>query len=261
MTEDHTTIVIPVSRDRYLKDLFVSLDNLLCDIDTTALFIYVDGDLRLFEKVREFVRQSKFKEKLCVYRKKGLPNISHMPSRRRRIGEIHKEIGTYLSDNEFVFLIEDDTIVPVDALQVLLKDIWSYPNTGFTSGIALGRWGFTHIGAWNVDDIINTQRITSIKDSEIEDLQGVDAAGLYCCLTRRINYINGDFKPFEKILGPDFTFGLDLRRKGFMNYVNKYVKCIHKTPKEDIDFTNSEIIQVRFDKMDGSKLGWEMRTL
>lgn len=251
-------IVLLVSRDKYLRDVFDSLNALVCDLDTN-LFVYVDGDLNLFKKAREHVRRSKFKERLCVYRKKGLPNVSHIFNRRKRIGEIHDEIKNYIKDGEFIFLVEDDTLVPSDALELMLKDMWSHSNVGFISGVELGRWGFLHIGAWRVDDINDPRYIYSITDGE--GLDEVDAAGLYCCLTRRVNYISGMFKPFEKILGPDFTFGIDLRCKGFTNYVNKSIKCTHKTPKEDINFVNSEIIQIKFDKIEGSKLGWELGKL
>lgn len=253
-------IILPVSRDKYLKEVFQSLEALHCDLENTSLLVYVDGGLDLFEKARNFVRNSKFVEKVCIYRKKGLPNVSHMSSRRKRIGDIHKEIATYLTDNyEFVFLLEDDTLIPPYTLEVLLGDMRSMPNVGFVSGAELGRWGFVHIGAWKVDNLLDIKTITSIADGS--GLQEVDAAGLYCCLTRRVNYIVGDFVPFEKILGPDVSYGLDLRRKGYTNYVNLDIQCVHKTPKEDIEFANNEIIQVKFDKMDSSRTGWKLSTL
>ena len=231
-----------------------------CDIEDTSLLVYVDGDLKLFEKAREYVRMSQFKDKLCVYRKKGLPNISHMASRRKRIGDIHKEIAGYLSESsEFILLVEDDTVIPPHTIDTLMHTMLNRRNVGFVSGVELGRWGFTHIGAWLVDNLEDPQEIVSIANTG--GLVKVSAAGFYCCLTRRVNYIRGDFNPFDKILGPDFSYGLNLKREGFSNYVNFDVKCVHKTAKEDIHFENNEIIQVKFDKIEGSKLGYEMSTL
>ncbi len=255
------SIILPVSRVKFLKEVFDSLEALNCDVDNTNLFVYVDGDLKLFERAREFVRLSKFKEKLCVYRKKGLPNVSHMSSRRKRIGDIHREITTYLDEGEFVFLLEDDTLIPPNTLEVLMEDMLSKPNVGFVSGIELGRWGFAHIGAWNVDKVQDPSIITSIEDSSFVDIESVDAAGFYCCLTRKVNYMDGDFIPFDRILGPDFSYGLDLKRRGFSNYIDRRIKCVHKTPKDDVTFDNSKVIRVRFTKDSTSRNGWRLTKL
>lgn len=248
------TIILIVSRDRFLKDVFACINALVCDSSATALFVYVDGDLNLFQKVREFVRVSKYDNRICVYRKKGIPSVSNVRGRRDRIAKIHKEIATYLTNaNEYVLLLEDDTIIPPWALQDLLNDIIGKSNVGLVSGVELGRWGYTHIGAWRVDNCFEPESIESIGNED--GLVEIDASGLYCCMTKLSNYLEGDFMPFEKILGPDFSFGLGLRKKGLVNYANMEIKCIHKTPKEDITFENSKIIGIKFDKINED---WKM---
>jgi len=134
-----------------------------------------------------------------------------------------------------------------------LNNIINRNDIGFISGIELGRWGYTHIGAWRVDNCFEPENIESIglDDGLVE----VDCAGLYCCMVSLNNYINGEFMPFEKILGPDFSFGLGLRRKGLTNYVDTNIRCIHKTPKEDITFDNSSIVCIKFNKINDS---WKM---
>lgn len=244
------TIIIPVSRDDYLKRLFGQLEVLSCNPEEVNLLVYVDGDLRLFEKARNLTVMSKFKERLCVYRKKGLANVGSVLRRRQRISDIHNELKTkfnYVAEYDYVFLIEDDTLVPPDALEVLMKDLQENPNAGFVSGVELGRWGFLHVGAWFVDDVNNPMEIVSLPEQE--GIVEVDAAGLYCCLMKTSTYINHTFQPYEKILGPDFDFGLALKRQGKQNYVNFDIQCIHMSKKEDITF-EGHIIRVKFTKED-----------
>jgi hypothetical protein len=247
------TIIMPVSRIDYLDQIFARLEILECDKEQTNLLTYVDGDWTLFEKTRNLTVNSKFKERLCVYRKKGLPNVGSVIRRRKRIADIHNEVKEYLKKSEYYFLLEDDTIFPLDTLKVLLNNYSLYPFAGFISGIELGRWGFTHIGAWKVNDIYNPTEITSVPMDE--GLQEVDAAGLYCCLTK--NYFNYTFEPFDSVFGPDVSFGLWLRRQGLKNYIHYGLKCTHLTKKEPISFKNTPVIQVQFTKEDDS---WKLKT-
>lgn len=234
------------------------LDMLECDSETTNLLVYVDGDFNLYQKARNLTVATRFKEKLCQYRRKGLPNVGSVRSRRTRIADIHAEVKEMIDKCDYVFLLEDDTVIPLNTLKVLLKNYSDYPYAGFISGVELGRWGYTHIGAWKVDDIYNVKRITSIPNDNSNPLVEVDAAGFYCCLIKRENYMNTDFKPFENILGPDVDFGIKLRQSGLKNYVNYGLHCKHLTKHGEITFINSEIVQVEFNKV-GEK--WEMRPL
>ena len=43
-------------------------------------------------------------------------------TRRRRISAIHNEIRKLIKPSEYVFLIEDDSVLPADALSRLLAD-------------------------------------------------------------------------------------------------------------------------------------------
>ncbi len=259
MPDSIVNIVIPVSKNDYVVGLFEMLEELECDLEITNLLTYVDGGLELFQKVRNLTNKSKFKQRLCVYRKKGNPSVSSIFRRRKRIGDIHKEIKQYLGDCDYVFLVEDDTRFAKDTLKSLILTYSVNKNVGFVSGVQLGRWGFAHIGAWSVDDVEDPATIHSIEKSW--GLVEVDAAGLYCCLVSRSNYLSGTFEPFEKILGPDFTFGLSLRRKGLLNLVDFDIKCDHLTKKEPVTFDNTKIIGIRFDKTDSARFGWELHQL
>jgi len=241
------TIAMPVSRPDYLKRIFAQLDMMPCDRDTTNILVYVDGDQRLFEIARNFVINSKFHEKLCVYRKKGLPSVNYIRGRRKRIAEIHNEMKQILNFCDYVFLLEDDTLMPLNALEKLTQNALMYPHAGFITGVQIGRWGITVPGIWKVDNPYDVKTISSClpKNGEIEE---IDAAGLYCALTKLDNYKKMVFEPFDEILGPDVSFGLALRREGYKNYVDWSLNTSHLTKKGEIKMYNTQLQRIQFTK-------------
>jgi len=256
------TIVLPVSRATHLHRVFYSLEMMVCSRADTNLLVYVDGDMKLYEIARNFTANSTFNERLCIFRRGvGRIDVANVKTRRRRISDIHNELKEHIKDCEFIFLVEDDTLIPKFALKKMLGRYAAYPYAGFVSGMQLGRWGFLHIGVWRVDDIYDTKRIESIPTPDIlkDHFIEVDAAGIYCMLTRRENYMEHEFKPYGEILGPDFDFGISLRQGGHKNYVIPSIKCGHMTPTETISFADSEIIQVKFEKSQTSKSGWVLQ--
>ncbi len=253
------TIVILVSRTDYLKRIFAQLDFLDCNNEETNLLCYVDGDQTIYQHARNLTVNSKFGQRLCIYRSKGLAGTSSFWRRRRRIAQVHNEIKAHIVNCDYIFLLEDDTLFPTNTLKSLLKSYSERPFAGFISGLQIGRWGFPSIGAWKFDDIYDPKRINSIeKGAGIEE---VDAAGLYCCLVRKENYLKNDFQPFGEILGPDVSFGINLRKQGLQNYVDHAIKCSHLTKKGEIKFDNTDIVQVQFDKDESVKLGWKLTKL
>jgi hypothetical protein len=241
------SIVIPVSRMEYIKQVFENVNNLECDINKTNLLVYVDGSHELFQKTRNIVITTKFKEKLCDFRAKGIGTVSSFVRRRQRISDIHNEMRNKINKCDYVLLMEDDTLVKPNALKLLLEGFAQYPDAGIISGIQIGRWGFTVIGGWQVDNIENIQTITSIPlDKGIKE---VDATGLYFGLVKTENYLNHTFKPFEKVLGPDTDFGISLRQKGFKNYVNYDVDCLHLTKREILSVATTNIQRVKLTRV------------
>jgi hypothetical protein len=247
------TIVLPVSRIDFLNQVFESLNALECDASQVNLLTICDGDQRLFEKIRNLTVASKFNQRLCTFRNKGPANTSSMSRRRQRIADIHNEAKGLIHSCEYIFLIEDDTLLPPNALTILMENYKENPDAGFISGVQIGRWGFTLIGGYTVDNNDIPNEVFSIPKAE--GLQPVDAAGIYCCLTKKDNYISHIFSPFENVLGPDFNWGIHLRQRGLQNYVNHDVKCGHLTKKGEINFDNTEVMKLRISRND-SKFGW-----
>ena len=147
---------------------------------------------------------------------------------------------------DYVFLIEDDGVLPPDALSRLLADYQAHPYAGFIEGVELGRWGIPHVGAWRADDVYDTKRLDSampalpellndagraigrLPDRVVEE---IDAGGLYASLTRYGNYVDHKFQPYDGcVFGPDLEWGLALRQQGYRNYLDWSVAVEHCRP-------------------------------
>lgn len=247
------TIFVPISRDTFLQELFTSLEMLKCDTNHTSLLIYVDShDKKLYEKCRVYTDNSKFGQKLCVFRKsnKKVPRYS-VDVRKFRIAELKNESTEYIANCDYVFGIEDDTIVPRNALEKLLKNYQQYPNAGFISGVEMGRWGAPYVGAWKADDIYQTKCMTSLMPAD--GIQEVDCAGFYCYLTKYQTYMQHNYEPFMNgVLGPDTNFGIALRQQGLKNYVDWSIKCKHYNDGgQAITFDNTQPIELEYKQVEG----------
>ena len=230
-----TTVLLFVSRDYFLEELFDSLDKLECDPAETALLCIVNGEADLYLKVRNWCEMSKYGERLCIQEK---PQKQYkirqfdIGGRRKKIAYLHNIAKEHIN-TEYVFGVEDDTIVPFYALRMLGENYLE--DTGIIEGVEMGRWGVPYIGAWTVDSLDEPTEITSLDMSE--GLQEVDATGFYCFLTKAEYYKNHEFKPFDNNgLGPDVDYSLELRRKGLKNYALFDVECVHKAKDHDIKF-------------------------
>ncbi len=168
-----------------------------------------------------------------------------------------------IKPSEYVFLIEDDGILPPDALSRLLADYLAHPYAGFIEGVELGRHGLPYVGAWRADDVYEPTKIESAIRSTAQIVDGgmrpvgsvpdtvveeIDAGGLYCTLTKYDRYIKHEFKPFENCsLGPDFDWGIALRRLGFKNFIDWSVAIEHCKPDgTSIHPRSTNSVQMRF---------------
>jgi hypothetical protein len=251
-----TTIIIPVSRPDFLHRIFAQLELMDCDPANTHIVVYIDGNMQLYEVASNLVRESRFANKKCIFRRKGLPNVGSVRGRRRRIADIHNELKGIVDHCDMVFLLEDDTLFPTNVMTKLLKTYSEHPYAGFVSAIEIGRWGFEMIGAWKVDDVYRTTKLVTIPLGQ--SIEEVDAAGLYCCMMKYDVYQKHKFEPFGDVLGPDVNMGLWLRQQGYKNYVDHSIRCKHLTKRGEITVEKATIVQVEIMKTDS---GWSQRAL
>lgn len=240
-----TTIVLFVSRLTFLDDVFKSIDELECDTANTALLCIVNGEADIFLKTRNWCEMSKFGERLCLQIKpKQKIRQFDIGGRRKRISQLHNFAKEHIN-TEYVFGVEDDTIIPANALVKLGEQM--IDGVGMVEGVEMGRWGVPYIGAWIVDNIDEPTEIVSMHKAD--GVVDIDAGGFYCFITRAEYYKAHNFKPFDNNgLGPDVDFSLELRRKGLKVLADFDIECIHKAIDRDIKFGVTEPRQIRMFK-------------
>jgi hypothetical protein len=257
-----------VSRIEHLAKMFAALEVLECDRIDTGLLVYVDGDTQLVDETQRYVDQSKFAQCVCVAGTIPGPRREYSSNtRRRRIAAIHNEVRTLLVPCEYVLLLEDDSIPPPHALKHLAAGYLAHPHAGFIEGVELGRWGIPYVGAWRADDVYEPRELVSVLQStrEVLDMAGrplgavpdqleqIDAGGLYACLTRYKHYVGHEFRPYEACaFGPDIEWGL--WQQGYQNYIHWGVQIEHRKPDgTSVHPRATEAMQMRFER---SAQGW-----
>lgn len=258
------TIVLPVSRTDHIRRIFAQLDMMPCNREQVHILTVIDGPQELIDLAVTLTEGSKFNQKIHFARRKGIPNVGSVKGRRFRIADIHNEARAIVKNIpcDFIFSLEDDTLIPLNTLEKLLTDYQQHPYAGFISGLELGRWGWESVGAYTANDVYDTYALTSLDPKIIkpqtpgmeQELIKVDAAGLYGCLIKKDNYINHEFKTFENgALGPDIDLGLSLRREGLLNYVDPNLRFDHLTKTEAISFKTANVVHVKISKTEDGK--------
>lgn len=230
------TTILPVSRIEFFDRVLASLLNQSYK-EQTSLLVVVDGSNDLFVRIRNKIASSPLNNVLCVQSENyGDSPDKIIPQRRNRISSIHNQIRDLLPpDTDWIFSIEDDGILPPNALSWLVNDVQTRKAVGLVTGVELGRWGVPYVGAWRVDNILDTQKITSMENKVGTALvEEIDACGLYCALIRADLYKQHTFGS-DNGLGPDINMALEFRQLGFKNYIDWFVPVTHLTMKNMVE--------------------------
>lgn len=264
-----TTIVLLVSRPDYLDLVFASLELMNCNATKTNLLTIVDGDNRLFVDARNRTELSKFENRLCIpYDSKDKMKNNDLNHRRKRIADIHNFAKQYIRKSDYIFCVEDDTTFGIDTLTRLMDNYRIVPFAGMIQGTQIGRHGIPHYGAWRVDEIYNPTEIKSMMPPDtnkkwdtswVQKITECDAGGLFCMLTKAEAYMAHTFKPFDTgDLGPDFDYGLELRKQGYKNYTDWSITCHHHTKRGVISPSTTTTQTVLFKKVEQR---WRQKSL
>lgn len=228
------TIVLTVSRLKYLEKVITAIELLECDYELTNILCIVDGDQELYLRARNLVNGTKYNERLTV-RADLDDNRStfDINTRRKRITAIHNQARTHIKHNNgYVLSIEDDTTFRPTALKKLLDVALRTRAFGFAEGVELGRWGVPYVGAWRADDIYNVSELVSVENINPVPIgqkpSNIDAGGLYFALINAELYKQHTFT-CDNGLGPDVNFGIECRQLGYENFIVWQVPCKHYT--------------------------------
>lgn len=233
--------ILPVSRIEYLDQVLESLTNQSFE-ELLSLLVVVDGDNDLFVQVRNKIATARLSHALCVQSEDFRGSATTIPQRRWHISAIHNQIKKLVHDDvDWIFSVEDDGILPVNALSWLVHGAQTRPNVGLITGVELGRWGTPYVGAWKVDDTVNPRQVTSLMSKAgQEEVEEIDACGLYCALIRADLYKQHDFNS-KNGLGPDINLALEIKNCGYKNYIDWSILVTHITEK------NGQVIQIPAD--------------
>lgn len=260
------TVLIPLSRAWRIDAVAQQISELKTDGLHINVVVIVDNKeistVLIENALHKFVNK-KDVEIINTFNQ-GLPE-SYIEPRRERIASVLNFSKTLIpKSSDFVFVLEDDTSMESDTLLKLMSDYDLLTNevdrytinkvqpikvkVGFISGVQCGRWGYKIIGAWKfTPNYKDAEVIESIPFSRKYILQEVDAAGLYCCLTTKENFMNTDF--VHNDFGPDVNFGTSLKAKGYRNFIDWTCLTGHVT-KAAMLIPDEECVVVRFEKKD-----------
>jgi glycosyltransferase involved in cell wall biosynthesis len=218
------TTILPVSRVQYLDRVLETLNKQTHK--PQSLIVIFDGNDEDYLAVRNKVVGQPYQQVLCVRSNNTQPAFS-IPERREHIANIHNQARDLIGDADWVFSVEDDGLLPPNALQRLVSAI--SPDIGMVTGVELGRWGVPYVGAWRVDDIYNPTRVTSMANkTRTDEREEIDGCGLYCGLIRA-NLYKSHYFDAHNGLGPDVNLGLYLRQQGYKNYIDWGIPVTHLT--------------------------------
>lgn len=251
------TTILPVSRIKYLDRVLDSLLNQTYKPDN--LIVVFDGNDNDYLTVRNKVVQLPFE--VVIAPSTNLAPAHTVPDRRRHIVNIHNQIREIIGECDWVFSIEDDGILPVDALEKLIVRMNALElreKVGMITGVELGRWGKPYVGAWQVDDIFHPTKANTIENKASEGgVDEIDGSGLYCALIRADYYKRHQFYTSNG-LGPDVNLGLFLKQEGLKNYIDWSLHVTHLTnlygQELEIPATSKSMI-VKFYLLSGSTWG------
>lgn len=161
------------------------------------------------------------------------------------IGRIMNSFKDYIGKSTYSIVIEDDTVVPANALQKLIFDMETMPKAGITQGIEVGRHNSNFIGVTRIDEIFHYPPIEGKPNPELifngcmnlqnygnknSGVEEIGGGGFYCSLFRSDVYRKIDFE--SKVIGStsvDVIVGPKVRRLGYKWYADWSVNCTHHT--------------------------------
>lgn len=265
------SLAVPITRDWALNQLFAGIMALEGKEHITQILLYVDTDSRkIYNAIHDYwLEELKKITPNVYYHQSERPDISQVRilPRRQRVVDVHRDIKHLfkigeLEQTDYLFGLEDDTIVPDDALVKFLSVAKHHPKIGFVQGVQVGRWGYKMIGAWRVNNIAEPTEFVSLPNTVPQNkffslTEKIDGGGLYCYLTPLKHFLGHDWRlgVEERV---DMQYGLDLTAAGYECFIDWSVVCGHN------DFgmillPDNDVVRLHYkQKKDGS---WEMAVL
>ena len=230
------TVFCPFTRAEYVRRWFDDLASTDLKAENTNLVFIIDiGEdqfgqnigAKIYSRILDEMQRTYYRQ-YVIARNYDHHVSGSIPARRKRIAEIHNQSKEMIKavDGQFVLGLEDDTVFTNLCVERLYRKFVEHEDTGLVSAYEAGRWNQKIIGIWGFDNVDDPKSCwTELPKTDYEE---IDAAGMYCYLTPTELYLQHDYSSEDwQPWGPDVNYGLDLRRKGYTNYVDWSQACGH----------------------------------
>lgn len=229
-TKPTFSLFIPFTRDWIIDAFLENLDTLLIPLSETELVFYNDtDDTNIQHRLRQYIENSNFLSGKLYMSGNKAPTETNATIRRERIVAMKNKSRELISDSDYTIGLEDDTF-PIDpsSIRKLIDHIDGQENVGFVSGVERGRWGFSIIGAWEMDNVDDPTHVSTLPYRN-NGVRPVDGAGWFCYITPTNLYKNANYRFEADCLGPDVCYVMDLRRQKYECLIDWTIVCAHRT--------------------------------
>lgn len=175
-----------------------------------------------------------------------------MATRRDHIRDMLNFAKKHIRDTDMVFMVEDDTKIEPSAFMDLITNFAHLENAGVKVGLVegaqVGRHGYRMIGAWRTDDLHDPQTMETIPFNRSALLEKIDGGGLYCFVTPTHLFKSHEFYWHDECFAPDVTYGIELRKKGYQNFIDWSVEAGHMQQDGATLYPNENCVVVKYVK-------------
>lgn len=225
--KDDVTVVITFSRDIFVTPFFEAFGKMKLPMDSMHVLIYDNTqDPILKDSLISLANQLVPKFKSVRLYKSNLRGRGSITGSGNEIFDESKLFNIWsmwiklydMVDTDYFFQLEDDTIAPPEAFEVLFKSLLADSDVAMVTGIETGRTSFpwvpVRLGVHSIK-VCESCGIKNLKicerhsyDPETTGIHHVDACGVYCFVARTEFYKKG-FEGYDpKVLKVPF-FAMD----------------------------------------------------
>jgi len=226
-----TLIGVFMGRKFCIYQWFQALNKL--DFDKKKLsLMFIDNscDYYFGTKLIDYMREHEHEFASVKYIKNiNIPNTKDLTVKYRNVGE-NMRLMTKETNTKYMFIVEDDTLIPSDALKKLYNIISSDYTIGAVEGVEMARGNIRNVcGAAIVRRDRDIERGVNFLGYKSKGIEDIDTGGFFCLLTRKKIAEQMMFNAVEDhVRGPDIVFGYRLTKKmGYKFKIDWSVKCQH----------------------------------
>lgn len=231
---------------------------MLCALDTTGYEVTLLVCIDTTEITEHYVRNAF--EKWEVPMKYRIIHTGAQPAGEIRMATRRDHIRDMLQmatkqirdDSDMVFMVEDDTQIEPSALRDLMSNFAHLETAGikvgFVEGAQVGRHGYRMIGAWRCDDLEKPTVMETIPFTKSYLLEKIDGGGLYCFVTPTHLFKAHQWYWHDECFSVDVTYGIELRKKGYQNFIDWTVTAGHVQRDHSMLVPNEDCVVVRYEQ-------------